>query len=123
VPWLLGAVGLLTLAIGINVLAPTRSLPGLAVGFLAEWLVAELAQWTALVLGGLVVALALLGGLDGPAGWVDLGAAGVGGVLLAVEIALATRSGPAVRRALAAAGFAPPTPHRGVGVACSPRSG
>jgi acetyl esterase/lipase len=113
VPWLLGAVGLLTLALGINVLAPTRSLPGLAVGFLAEWLVAELAQWTALVLGGLVVALALLGGLDGPAGWVGLGAAGVGGVLLAVEIALAVRSGPAVRWAMTAAGFAPPTPEPG----------
>ena len=111
--WLLLVVGGLTLALGINVLAPSRSLPGLAIGFVAEWLVAELAQWTVLVLGGAVAVLVLAGGLDHPAGVIGLGLAGLGVVLLGVETALAARSGPAVRRAMVAAGFAAPTPDRG----------
>ena len=73
--WLLFAVGLGTLALGCNVLFPSRSLLGLAVSFFAEWLVAELAHWTVLVLGGGVIALVALGGLDSWPGWVGLAGA------------------------------------------------
>jgi acetyl esterase/lipase len=111
--WLLFGVGLLTLALGLNVLFPTRSLLGLGISFVAEWLVAELAHWTVLVLGGAVVVLVAAGGLDGWPGWIGLGAAVLGGGLIVNEMVLAARSGPAVARALAEAGLDPPTADRG----------
>lgn len=111
--WLLLALGVATLALGVNVLFPSRSLLGLGISFVAEWLVAELAHWTLLVLGGGVVLLVALGGLAHWPGWLGLAAALVGGVLIVVEMVLATRSGPAVARALADAGLDPPPPDRG----------
>ena len=111
--WLLLVVGLVTLALGVNVLFPSRSLLGLGISFMAEWLVAELAHWTTLVLGAGVVVLVAAGGLEHWPGWVGLAAAAVGGVLLVVEMVLAARSGPEVATALADAGLDPPTPDRG----------
>ena len=111
--WLLFAVGLAALALGVNVLFPSRSLLGLGISFFAEWLVAELAHWTILVLGGGVVVLVALGGLDQWPGWVGLVAAAIGAVLMVTEMVLASRSGPAVARALADAGLDPPVPDRG----------
>jgi len=113
VAWLLFAVGLLTLALGINVLFPSRSLLGLGVSFLAEWLVAELAHWTLLVLGAAVVVLVAAGGTATWPGWIGLATAVVGGGLIIVEIVLAARSGPEVARALADAGLEAPRPDRG----------
>jgi acetyl esterase/lipase len=113
VSWLLFAVGLATLALGVNVLFPSRSLLGLGISFFAELLVAELAHWTVLALGGGVIALAALGGLDHWPGWVGLAAAVIGGVLIVAEMVLAARSGPAVTRALADAGLDPPDSDRG----------
>lgn len=111
--WLLFAVGVLTLALGINVLFPSRSLLGLGVSFLAEWLVAELAHWTLLVLGAAVVVLVAAGGTGAWPGWIGLAAAAVGGVLIVVEIVLAARSGPEVARALTDAGLQAPSADRG----------
>jgi acetyl esterase/lipase len=111
--WVLLAVGLLTLALGVNVLLPTRSFAGLVVSFLAEWLVAELAHWTVLVLGAAVVVCSLTGGLDAWPGWVGLAAAVVGAVLIGIEMVLAARSKPAVAQALADAGLTPPEPEPG----------
>ena len=111
--WLLFAVGLAALALGVNVLFPSRSLLGLGISFFAEWLVAELAHWTILVLAGGVVALVALGGLDQWPGWVGLVAAAIGAALMVTEMVLASRSGPAVAAALADAGLEPPTPVRG----------
>lgn len=111
--WLLLAVGLLTLALGINVLFPTRSIVGFGISFVAEWLVAELAHWTTLVLGAAVVVLVVTGGLDAWPGWVGLVAAVCGAVLLVVEMVLAARSRPAVAEALVDAGLEPPAPDRG----------
>lgn len=111
--WLLLAVGLTTLALGVNVLFPSRSLFGLAVSFFAEWLVAELAHWTTLVLGASVVVLVTAGGLDHWPGWVGLVAAVVGGGLLVAEMVLAARSGPEVAAALTEAGLEPPAPAPG----------
>jgi acetyl esterase/lipase len=113
VSWLLFALGLATLALGVNVLFPSRSFLGMGVSFFAEWLVAELAHWTVVVLGGGVVALVALGGLDHWPGWVGLATAVAGGILIVVEMFLAARSGPAVVQALTDAGLDPPAPDRG----------
>ncbi|MBM3658349.1 MAG: alpha/beta hydrolase [Actinobacteria bacterium] len=111
--WLLLVVGLFTLALGVNVLFPTRTLVGLVVGFMAEWLVAELAHWTLLVLGAAVVVLVAAGGADQWPGLIGLVAAIVGAVLIVVEMVLAARSGPIVAQALAEAGLDPPERDRG----------
>lgn len=111
--WALLVVGATTLALGINVLRPSRSLLGMGISFFAEWLVAELAHWTLLVLGAAVVLLSALGGLSDWPGWVGLAAAVVGGGLLVVEMVLAARSGPVVAATLTEAGFDPPVPDRG----------
>lgn len=111
--WLLLVVGLCALALGLNVLFPSRSLVGLAVSFVAEWLVAELAHWTILVVGGAVVVLVAAGGLDHWPGWVGLACAVLGAALMAVEMVLAARSRPEVRKALADAGLDPPARDRG----------
>ena len=111
--WLLLAVGLLTLGLGINVLWPSRSLVGMVISFLAEWLASELAHWTILVLGAAVALLASFGGLDHTIGWIGLVAALAGFACLAVELWLGWRSGPTVVRALDDAGLAAPDPFRG----------
>ena len=111
--WLLFAVGLVTLGLAINVLRPSRSFFGMAISFFAEWLVSELAHWTILVLGATVVLLASFGGLDHTIGWIGLGAACAGFLLLTVELWLAWRSRPTVMRALADAGLGAPDPFRG----------
>jgi len=111
--WLLFAVGLMTLALGINVLHPSRSFVGMGISFFTEWLVSELAHWTILVLGTAVALLAWLGGLDDAIAWIGLGAALLGFALIAVELVLAWRSAPTVVRALADAGLEPPDPYRG----------
>lgn len=111
--WVLLGVGLLTLALGVNVLFPSRSLLGLGLSFFAEWLVAELAHWTTLVLGAAVVVLVALGGLGHWPGVVGLVAAVAGGALLVAAMVLAARSGPEVAAALAAAGLDPPRRDRG----------
>lgn len=112
-PWILLVVGLVALALGLNVLRPTRSLAGFVLSFFAEWLVAELAHFTLLALAAAVVVCSVLGGLDHPAGWIGLIVAAVGAVCLVVEEALALRSRAAVRTALADAGLAQPRPDRG----------
>ena len=114
-PWILFAVGLVTLALGLNVLWPTRSLIGFVFSFFAEWLVAELAHFTLLALGGAVVVLVALGGLHRPVGWIGLGAAAVGGVALVVEEILAWRSRAAVTAAFADADLPAPQPDPGRG--------
>jgi len=113
VSWLLFGVGLLTLALGVNVLRPSRSFVGMAISFLAEWLASELAHWTILVLGTVVAVLAVFGGLDDVVGWIGLVAAVTGFVLLGIELWLGWRSGPTVTRALDAAGLGAPDPFRG----------
>jgi len=113
VTWLLLVVGCFTLALGVNVLLPTRSLLGLVVSFMAEWLVAELAHWTLLALGAAVVVLVAAGGADAWPGWIGLVAALVGGVLIVIEMVLAARSGPTVAKALADAGLPPSERDRG----------
>ena len=112
-PWILLIVGLLALALGVNVLRPTRSLLGFVFSFLAEWLVAELAHFTLLALTSAVVVLAALGGLGRAAGWIGLAAALVGAGCLVAEEVLALRSRDAVRAAFAAAGLDLPRPDRG----------
>jgi acetyl esterase/lipase len=111
--WLLLAVGLLTLGLGVNVLRPSRSLVGMVISFLAEWLASELAHWTILVLGAVVALLAAFGGLEHTAGWIGLVAACIGFVLLAIELWLGWRSGPTVVRELHGAGLGAPDPFRG----------
>jgi len=111
--WLLLAVGLLTLGLGINVLRPSRSFLGMTISFLAEWLASELAHWTILVLGTVVALLASFGGLEHTVGWIGLIAACVGFVLLGIELYLGWRSGPTVVRALENAGLGAPDPFRG----------
>jgi len=103
--WLLLAVGLLTLGLGINVLRPSRSFLGMTISFLAEWLASELAHWTILVLGTVVALLASFGGLEHTVGWIGLIAACVGFVLLGIELYLGWRSGPTVVRDFVAAGL------------------
>ncbi|MFM8302764.1 MAG: alpha/beta fold hydrolase [Actinomycetota bacterium] len=112
-PWLLFAVGMVTLALGVNVLVPSRSFVGLGISFVAEWLVAELAHWTILALGGAVAVLVAIGSLDAWPGRVGLVAAVLGGMLLVAEVVLVMRSGPEVARTLTAAGFARPRADRG----------
>ena len=111
--WLLFAVGVLTLALGINVLWPRRTLLGLVISFLAEWLVAELAHWTILALGTGVALCVAFGGLDAWPGWLGVGAALVGFVFLSIELRESYRSSPTVVKALADAGLGSPDPFRG----------
>jgi acetyl esterase/lipase len=113
VSWLLFAVGLVTLGLGINVVRPSRSFVSMAISFFAEWLASELAHWAILVLGTTVALLAVFGGLDDPIGWIGLVAACIGFALLAIEMYLGWRSGPTVTRALDAAGLGAPDPFRG----------
>lgn len=112
-PWILLAVGLTALVLGVNALRPTRSLAGFVFSFFAEWLVAELAHFGLLALTGAVITCWLLGGLDHPAGWIGIAAAAIGAACLVVEDALALRSRDAVRTALGEAGLAAPRPDRG----------
>ena len=111
--WILFGVGLITLALGVNVLRPTRSLVGMVISFLAEWLVAELAHFTILFLGATVALLVASGGLTRTTGRIGFAAAVVGFVCLVVESALAWRSRAAVTGAFTAAGLAPPDPDEG----------
>lgn len=111
--WLLLAVGVLTLALGVNVLRPRRTLLSMGISFFAEWLVAELAHWTILALGAAVAVCAVFGGLDGWPGVLGLMAAVVGLVLMVIELRESYRSSPTVVKALADAGLGTPDPFRG----------
>jgi acetyl esterase/lipase len=111
--WALLAIGLATLALGVNVLHPSRSFLSMGISFFAEWLVAELAQWVILAIGVGVAVCIALGGLDNWPGWVGLVATAIGFVLMVIELVLAYRSSPAVVRALADAGLGEPDPFRG----------
>jgi acetyl esterase/lipase len=111
--WTLFAIGLVTLALGVNVHFPSRSLAGMGISFLAAWLVAELAHWVLLLLGAAVAVLAASGGLAHWPGWVGLAAAFAGLGLIAAEVVRSWRSIAVVADALTAAGFDPPAPDPG----------
>lgn len=111
--WALLAVGLTTLVLGANALFPARSLPLLAVSFLAQWLVAELAPFVLAASAVGVGFLMAFGGAHGWVGWTGFGAACAGWALLGAELALAWRARAACAHGLAAAGLGPPRPDPG----------